>query len=115
MQFKVEFNKSNSRDALSDTIVSFQNLTYDLHAWSVSILPDCKNVVFDTAKDGRAPHNPSSPREGDRESRISEGDIETRISEFPSTTSGKYHRHWIAINLCCAEWSSCSTSIFLWR
>lgn len=40
----------SNRDALSDTIVSFQNLTYDLPAWSVSILPDCKNVAFNTAK-----------------------------------------------------------------
>lgn len=38
------------------------------------------------AQDGRTPHNPSSPRKGDRESRISEGDIETRISELPSTS-----------------------------
>ena len=51
MQFKVEFNKRDSRDALSDTIVSFQSLTYDLSAWSVNILPDCKNVVFNTAKE----------------------------------------------------------------
>lgn len=30
--------------------VTFQNLPYDLPPWSVSILPDCKTVVFNTAK-----------------------------------------------------------------
>lgn len=40
---------SNS-DAHSDTTVNFQGLTYNLPAWSVSILPDCKNVAFNTAK-----------------------------------------------------------------
>ncbi|KAH9291674.1 hypothetical protein KI387_043142, partial [Taxus chinensis] len=40
---------SNS-DSKSDVNVNFQNLTYDLPAWSVSILPDCQNVTFNTAK-----------------------------------------------------------------
>ena len=30
--------------------VTYQNLPYDLPPWSVSILPDCKTVVFNTAK-----------------------------------------------------------------
>ncbi|KAL3535619.1 hypothetical protein ACH5RR_004080 [Cinchona calisaya] len=30
--------------------VSFQNLPYDLPPWSISILPDCKTVVYNTAK-----------------------------------------------------------------
>ncbi|KAH9608236.1 hypothetical protein KSS87_015268 [Heliosperma pusillum] len=30
--------------------VTFRNEQYDLPAWSISILPDCKNVVFNTAK-----------------------------------------------------------------
>ncbi|KAJ0478716.1 putative beta-galactosidase [Helianthus annuus] len=30
--------------------VQFRNVSYTLPAWSVSILPDCKNVVFNTAK-----------------------------------------------------------------
>ncbi|KAK6941384.1 Beta-galactosidase, beta-sandwich domain [Dillenia turbinata] len=30
--------------------VSFSGAQYDLPAWSVSILPDCKNVVFNTAR-----------------------------------------------------------------
>ncbi|KAI5664695.1 hypothetical protein M9H77_24018 [Catharanthus roseus] len=30
--------------------VMYQNLPYDLPPWSVSILPDCKTVVFNTAK-----------------------------------------------------------------
>ncbi|XP_077245167.1 beta-galactosidase 8 isoform X2 [Tasmannia lanceolata] len=34
----------------SDATVSFNGNTYHLPAWSVSILPDCKNVVFNTAK-----------------------------------------------------------------
>ncbi|KAL5570284.1 hypothetical protein UlMin_026859, partial [Ulmus minor] len=32
--------------------VFFNNLHYDLPAWSVSILPDCRNVVFNTARVG---------------------------------------------------------------
>uniref|UniRef100_A0A5B6ZDD3 Beta-galactosidase n=1 Tax=Davidia involucrata TaxID=16924 RepID=A0A5B6ZDD3_DAVIN len=32
--------------------VTFNNIHYDLPPWSISILPDCKNVVFNTAKVG---------------------------------------------------------------
>ncbi|XP_010316701.1 beta-galactosidase 6-like isoform X3 [Solanum lycopersicum] len=34
----------------SDANVTFNGKSYFLHAWSVSILPDCKNVIFNTAK-----------------------------------------------------------------
>eukprot|EP00262_Sarcandra_glabra_P011562 TRINITY_DN2803_c0_g1_i1.p1 TRINITY_DN2803_c0_g1~~TRINITY_DN2803_c0_g1_i1.p1 ORF type:complete len:668 (-),score=103.04 TRINITY_DN2803_c0_g1_i1:189-2144(-) len=34
----------------SDADVNFNGNSYHLPAWSVSILPDCKNVVFNTAK-----------------------------------------------------------------
>ncbi|KAK7257722.1 hypothetical protein RIF29_31900 [Crotalaria pallida] len=34
----------------SDARVNFNGNSYDLPAWSVSILPDCKNVVLNTAK-----------------------------------------------------------------
>ena len=37
-------------DSEKDKVVTFRNKQYDLPAWSVSILPDCKNVVFNTAK-----------------------------------------------------------------
>lgn len=37
-------------DDKNEKIVQFQNVSYHLPAWSVSILPDCKNVVFNTAK-----------------------------------------------------------------
>lgn len=40
---------SNSDDKNDKTAV-FQNMTYHLPAWSVSILPDCKNEVFNSAK-----------------------------------------------------------------
>ena len=36
-------------DDKNDKIVEFQNASYHLPAWSVSILPDCKNVVYNTA------------------------------------------------------------------
>ncbi|KAL1541896.1 Beta-galactosidase 10 [Salvia divinorum] len=42
---------SNTDDKNGATVV-FKNTTYYLPAWSVSILPDCKNVVFNTAKVG---------------------------------------------------------------
>ncbi|CAO2832410.1 unnamed protein product [Amaranthus hypochondriacus] len=42
---------SNS-DNKTDSVVKFRNMTYHLPAWSVSILPDCKNVVYNTAKVG---------------------------------------------------------------
>ncbi|PSS21687.1 Beta-galactosidase [Actinidia chinensis var. chinensis] len=32
--------------------VTFNNMHYDLPPWSISILPDCKNAVFNTAKVG---------------------------------------------------------------
>nr|AAK40304.1 beta-galactosidase [Capsicum annuum] len=37
-------------DAKYSVRVSFQNLPYDLPPWSISILPDCKTVVYNTAK-----------------------------------------------------------------
>lgn len=37
-------------DSQSDATVQFNGNSYKLPAWSVSILPDCKNVVFNSAK-----------------------------------------------------------------
>ncbi|XP_043704748.1 beta-galactosidase 10 isoform X3 [Telopea speciosissima] len=37
-------------DEENDKIISFRNMSYDVPAWSVSILPDCKNEAFNTAK-----------------------------------------------------------------
>ncbi|CAK9143234.1 unnamed protein product [Ilex paraguariensis] len=37
-------------DTQSDTTVNFNGNSFHLPSWSVSILPDCKNVVFNTAK-----------------------------------------------------------------
>ncbi|KAK3035261.1 hypothetical protein RJ639_034698 [Escallonia herrerae] len=39
-------------DDKNDKVVEFRNMSYSLPAWSVSILPDCKRVVFNTAKVG---------------------------------------------------------------
>ncbi|XP_059431851.1 beta-galactosidase-like isoform X2 [Corylus avellana] len=39
-------------DTKSSAKVSFGNAQYDLPAWSISILPDCKTVVFNTARLG---------------------------------------------------------------
>ncbi|KAF3435751.1 hypothetical protein FNV43_RR22843 [Rhamnella rubrinervis] len=36
----------------SSTTMTFNGIQYKLPAWSISILPDCKNVVFNTAKVG---------------------------------------------------------------
>ncbi|XP_057500514.1 beta-galactosidase-like [Actinidia eriantha] len=37
-------------DTKSSATVTFQSMQYDLPPWSVSILPDCKNSVFNTAR-----------------------------------------------------------------
>ncbi|KAH9321654.1 hypothetical protein KI387_016293, partial [Taxus chinensis] len=37
-------------DTQSDATVKFNGISYHLPAWSVSILPDCKNVVLNTAQ-----------------------------------------------------------------
>ncbi|XP_031092539.1 beta-galactosidase 10 isoform X1 [Ipomoea triloba] len=37
-------------DDKNDKVVIFRKMSYNLPAWSVSILPDCRNVVFNTAK-----------------------------------------------------------------
>lgn len=37
-------------DDKNDKTVMFRNMSYHLPAWSVSILPDCKNEVFNSAK-----------------------------------------------------------------
>ncbi|KAA8538158.1 hypothetical protein F0562_027766 [Nyssa sinensis] len=39
-------------DPESSAKVTFENVQYDLPPWFVSILPDCKNVVFNTARVG---------------------------------------------------------------
>ncbi|KAG5062218.1 hypothetical protein JHK85_003401 [Glycine max] len=39
-------------DSKSSARVMFNNMHYSLPPWSVSILPDCRNVVFNTAKVG---------------------------------------------------------------
>ncbi|KAK7346392.1 hypothetical protein VNO80_20910 [Phaseolus coccineus] len=39
-------------DSKSSVRVMFNNMHYNLPPWSVSILPDCRNVVFNTAKVG---------------------------------------------------------------
>ncbi|KAG6539272.1 hypothetical protein ZIOFF_004434 [Zingiber officinale] len=36
-------------DVQEDKLITFRNVTYIIPPWSVSILPDCKNVVFNTA------------------------------------------------------------------
>ncbi|OMP01194.1 hypothetical protein COLO4_12094 [Corchorus olitorius] len=41
-----------NNDNKTDMNVVFRNVSYHLPAWSVSILPDCKNVVHNTAKVG---------------------------------------------------------------
>ncbi|XP_015890709.1 beta-galactosidase 8 isoform X2 [Ziziphus jujuba] len=47
----------------SDASVTFNGNSYNLPAWSVSILPDCKNVVFNTAKINSAATIPSLTRQ----------------------------------------------------
>ncbi|KAJ6428139.1 hypothetical protein OIU84_023538 [Salix udensis] len=37
-------------DSKNDTTINFQGIDYKVPAWSVSILPDCENVVYNTAK-----------------------------------------------------------------
>lgn len=37
-------------DSKSSARVVFNNMHYNLPPWSISILPDCRNVVFNTAK-----------------------------------------------------------------
>lgn len=47
----------------SDATVTFNGNSYNLPAWSVSILPDCKNVVYNTAKINSAAMIPSFARQ----------------------------------------------------
>ncbi|KAE8709943.1 Beta-galactosidase 3 [Hibiscus syriacus] len=42
----------SNMDDKTDMNIVFRNVSYHLPAWSVSILPDCKNVAFTTAKVG---------------------------------------------------------------
>ncbi|XP_050370032.1 beta-galactosidase 8 [Argentina anserina] len=50
-------------DTKSDATVTFNGNSYQLPAWSVSILPDCKNVVLNTAKINAAAMIPSFTRQ----------------------------------------------------
>ncbi|PON71842.1 Glycoside hydrolase [Parasponia andersonii] len=47
----------------SDATVTFNGNSYNLPAWSVSILPDCKNVVINTAKINSVSMIPSFTRQ----------------------------------------------------
>lgn len=47
--FLANYNTNNAAK------VMFNNMHYTLPPWSISILPDCTNVVFNTAKVWRAP------------------------------------------------------------
>lgn len=40
---------SNTNET-TDATVNFQGTKYTIPAWSVSILPDCKNEAYNTAK-----------------------------------------------------------------
>ncbi|XP_068344758.1 beta-galactosidase 3-like [Pyrus communis] len=42
----------SNHDSNSAARVMFNNMHYNLPPWSISILPDCRNVVFNTAKVG---------------------------------------------------------------
>ncbi|KAK7250783.1 hypothetical protein RIF29_33454 [Crotalaria pallida] len=42
----------SNHDSNSSVRVLFNNMHYNLPPWSISILPDCRNVVFNTAKVG---------------------------------------------------------------
>jgi hypothetical protein len=37
-------------DSRNDTTINFQGIDYEVPAWSVSILPDCQDVEYNTAK-----------------------------------------------------------------
>lgn len=37
-------------DEKSEAKVNFRNVEYDLPPWSISILPGCKNAVYNTAR-----------------------------------------------------------------
>lgn len=50
-------------DTKSEATVTFNGKSYQLPAWSVSILPDCKNVVLNTAKINTAAMIPSFMRQ----------------------------------------------------
>lgn len=39
-----------NNDPSSAVRVTFNGFPYDLPAWSISVLPDCKTVTFNTAK-----------------------------------------------------------------
>ncbi|KAE9614605.1 putative beta-galactosidase [Lupinus albus] len=42
----------SNHDSNSSVRVLFNNMHYNLPPWSISVLPDCRNVVFNTAKVG---------------------------------------------------------------
>ncbi|OIT08183.1 beta-galactosidase 3 [Nicotiana attenuata] len=42
----------SNNDWKSAAKVMFNNMHYNLPLWSISIIPDCRNVVFNTAKVG---------------------------------------------------------------
>ncbi|KAI5410804.1 hypothetical protein KIW84_056078 [Lathyrus oleraceus] len=70
-------------DTKSDETVNFSGSPYHLPAWSVSILPDCKNVVLNTAKINSASAISSFVTESSKEDI---GSLETSSSEWSWTS-----------------------------
>lgn len=44
-------------DPTFSTKLTFQNVQYDLPPWSISILPDCKTAVYNTARVRKTNHS----------------------------------------------------------
>ncbi|CAL5200286.1 unnamed protein product [Lathyrus oleraceus] len=70
-------------DTKSDKTVNFSGSSYHLPAWSVSILPDCKNVVLNTAKINSASAISSFVTESSKEDI---GSLETSSSKWSWTS-----------------------------
>ncbi|XP_052183251.1 beta-galactosidase-like isoform X2 [Diospyros lotus] len=52
-------------DTKSSATISLQNVQYDLPPWSISILPDCKNAAFNTARiNSQSSHTKIAPING---------------------------------------------------
>ncbi|XP_021746137.1 beta-galactosidase 8-like [Chenopodium quinoa] len=69
-------------DTHSDATVKFNGNSYHLPAWSVSILPDCKNVVLNTAKINSMAMLPKFIPQSLKYNLDSSGDIQSTWSWF---------------------------------
>ncbi|KVI10712.1 Galactose-binding domain-like protein, partial [Cynara cardunculus var. scolymus] len=99
----------------SSATVVFRNNHYHLLPWSISILPDCKNVAFNTAQVGRTSRVHMSPTNVNRLSwQAFSEDISSADSDSKMTVSGLLDQLSVTRDTSDYLWYSTSPKVMLY-